>query len=126
MLKHIAAAGAACVVAFLAASAVALGADLERGRQLWESRCFGCHGLDGDRVGPRHRGVVGRKAGSVADFAYSPALRSAGFVWDESRLDAWLTDPQKLVPGQRMNIRVGAAEDRADIIAYLRSTARGP
>lgn len=110
----------ACTMAFFAATAVAFGADADRGQQLWESRCFGCHGLDGDRVGPRHRGVVGRKAGAVPGYAYSPALKGASIVWDEASLDAWLADPQKLLPGQRMNFRVAVPADRADIIAYLK------
>ncbi|MBM3524502.1 MAG: c-type cytochrome [Alphaproteobacteria bacterium] len=118
-MKSLIAAACACTAAFFAATAVALGADADRGQQLWESRCFGCHGLDGDRVGPRHRGVVGRKAGSVPGYAYSAALKGATVVWDAKSLDAWLTNPQAFLPGQKMNVRVNAAEDRADIIAYL-------
>lgn len=113
------AAAAACAMAFFAATAVAFGADAARGQQLWESRCFGCHALDADRVGPRHRGVVGRKAGTVPGFAYSPAVQRSGIEWTTAMLDAWLADPQGLVPGQRMNVRVAASEDRADIIAFL-------
>ena len=45
-------------------------------------------------MGPRHRGVYGRKAGSLPDFAYSPALKSSNIVWDEETLDKWLTNPQ--------------------------------
>ncbi len=111
---------AACAAAFLAASAVAFAADAERGEQLWESRCFGCHALDTDRIGPRHRGVLGRKAGIIEGFAYSTAVKSASVVWGEKTLDAWLTNPQTLIAGQRMNFRVALAEDRADIIAFLK------
>jgi cytochrome c len=106
---------------FLAlAAADAAAADAGRGQELYDSRCGGCHSLDANRVGPAHRGVYGRKAGSAPNFAYSPAVRNATVVWQEKTLDAWLTNPQALIPGQRMNFRVALPEDRADIIAYLR------
>src|SRR5262245_53830205 len=92
----------------------------ERGRDLYESRCIGCHSLDANRIGPKHRGVYGRKAGSVADFTYSPAVKSSTIVWEEATLMRWLTNPQETIPGQRMNFRVSQAQDRADIIAYLK------
>lgn len=75
--------------------------------------------LDADRVGPRHRGVVGRKAGGVPGFAYSPALQAATLVWSADNLDQWLADPQAVIPGQRMNVVTRDAKIRADIIAYL-------
>lgn len=93
--------------------------DFARGQQLYEQRCIACHSLDANRVGPMHRGVYGRKAGSVAGYNYSPAVRNAAIVWDQTTLDKWLANPQDLIPGQRMNFRVSQAEDRADIIAFL-------
>ena len=112
----------ACLLAtFLAlAAAEAAAADAGRGQELYDSRCGGCHSLDANRVGPAHRGVYGRKAGSAPNFNYSSAVKGSTVVWEEKTLDAWLTNPQALIPGQRMNFRVAAAEDRADIIAYLR------
>ena len=104
----------------LTAAGEAAAADAQHGQELYESRCGGCHSLDANRVGPAHRGVYGRKAGSAPKFNYSPAVKSSSVVWEEKTLDAWLTNPQALIPGQRMNFRVAAAEDRADIIAYLR------
>ena len=104
----------------LAAADHAVAADAAHGQELYESRCGGCHSLDANRVGPAHRGVYGRKAGSAPNFSYSTAVRSSTVVWEEKTLDAWLTNPQALIPGQRMNFRVATAEDRADIIAYLR------
>jgi cytochrome c len=92
----------------------------DRGRELYESRCIGCHSLDANRIGPKHRGVYGRKAGSVPEFTYSPALKSSSLVWNDQTLMRWLTNPQEAIPGQRMNFRVSQAQDRADIIAYLR------
>jgi cytochrome c len=67
-----------------------------------------------------HRGVWGRKAGSAAGFVYSPALRNSSVVWTDDTLVRWLANPQDVIPGQRMNFRVATAEDRADIVAYLR------
>lgn len=110
----------AAMLALAAAVDTAAAADVQHGQELYESRCGGCHSLDANRVGPAHRGVYGRKAGSAPNFNYSTAVKSSTVVWEEKTLDAWLTNPQALIPGQRMNFRVAAAEDRADIIAYLR------
>lgn len=88
------------------------------GAHLYQT-CMGCHSLNENDVGPRHRGVVGRKAGAVPDYAYSPALKRSGLVWTPANLDKWLTNPQKLVPGAKMYFSVPKAQDRADIIAYL-------
>lgn len=93
--------------------------DPVRGEQLYEV-CMDCHTLDKDDVGPLHRGVVGRKAGTAPNYRYSPALKNSGLTWDEATLDRWLTDPQVLVPGTNMFPRVAEAQDRADIIAYLK------
>jgi cytochrome c len=104
----------------MTAAVEAAAADAAHGQELYESRCGGCHSLDANRVGPAHRGVYGRKAGSAPNFNYSTAVKNSAVVWDEKTLDAWLTNPQTLIPGQRMNFRVAASQDRADIIAYLR------
>lgn len=96
------------------------GGDATRGATLYDARCAGCHSVDDNRVGPLHRGLLGRRAGTVAGYAYSPALASAAFTWDGARLDRWLADPESVVPGQRMGYRVLSARDRADLIAYLR------
>jgi len=98
---------------------MAQAADATRGKELYESRCAGCHSLDQDRVGPRHRGLIGRKAGAVAGFEYSPALRASRIVWSTPTLDRWLANPERLIPGQRMNYSVPEAADRAALIAYL-------
>jgi len=92
--------------------------DPTRGKTVYQV-CMGCHSLDDDDVGPRHRGVVGRPAGTVAGYAYSPALRNSHIVWDRDTLDRWLTSPQALVPGAKMFFAMPNAQDRADVIAYL-------
>jgi cytochrome c len=106
-------------LAVVAPPALAAG-DAARGEQVYE-RCQACHSPDANRVGPLHRGVVGRRAGSVPDFSYSAALKAAGFAWDEPQLDRWLTNPQAMVPGQRMGFRLNDAQERADVIAYLKT-----
>ncbi|MBS0456487.1 MAG: c-type cytochrome [Proteobacteria bacterium] len=97
------------------------GGDAQRGKLAYEARCGACHSVDTDRVGPRHAGIVGRRAGSVPGFAYSDALRNSGLVWNPALLDRWLTNPEALVPGQRMGYQVADPQVRADIIAYLRT-----
>lgn len=102
-----------------ASLAIAGGGDAVRGRDAYEARCGGCHSVAADRVGPRHAGVFGRRAGSVAGFDYSDALRRSGLTWNAESLERWLADPEALVPGQRMGYRLGDAQARADIVAYL-------
>ncbi|WP_373489384.1 cytochrome c family protein [Blastomonas sp.] len=94
--------------------------DATRGAAIYESNCIGCHSLDSNRVGPAHRGVFGRKAGSAPGFAYSTGLKKAKFAWDAARLDAWLTNPQAYVKGAKMGFRLSDAQRRADVIAYLK------
>jgi cytochrome c len=92
--------------------------DAARGQALYQA-CTGCHSIDENDVGPKHRGVVGRTAGSLPDYAYSSALRASGLVWDPGNLDRWLTYPQGLVPGTKMYFSLANSQSRADIIAYL-------
>jgi cytochrome c len=103
------------------AAAPASAGDAAHGEEIYNSRCVACHSPDANRVGPRHRGVVGRTAGSLADFNYSKAVKNSGIVWDEQTLDKWLTNPQAFIPGQRMNFKVADPADRADLIAYLKT-----
>ena len=98
--------------------------DSTRGKALYGSRCVACHSLDANRVGPKHRGVFGRRAGRVEGYAYSPPLRQSEIVWTGATLERWLADPESLIAGQRMNVRVADPRDRADIIAYLRAASR--
>lgn len=81
--------------------------------------CQACHDLDANKAGPKHRGLVGRKAATAAGFKYSVALRDSGLTWTAQNLDAWLQDPGTMVPGTKMYFLVSDAKQRADIIAYL-------
>ena len=93
--------------------------DPGRGKTLYQA-CQACHSIDENDLGPRHRGVVGRRAGSVEDYGYSIALKNSGLTWDEPTLDRWLINPSALVPGTKMFFQIGDAQSRADLIAYLR------
>jgi cytochrome c len=86
--------------------------------------CAACHSVDYNGVGPAHKGVFGRKAGSAKGYAYSPALQSSAVVWNAATLDRWLTDPEKFIPGQKMGFSVKSAKDRADLIAFLQSISK--
>ncbi len=108
--------------AMVPAAALAAG-DAGRGETLYQG-CEDCHSIDENDLGPRHRGVVGRKAGSLSDYAYSPALKNANIVWTEENLDKWLANPQQLVPGTRMFYKVDSARDRVDLIEFLKERAR--
>lgn len=110
--------------ALIASTANAAG-DATRGESLYEARCGGCHALDSNRVGPMHRGVFGRKAGSVSAFNYSAAVRGSKIQWNDQTLDKWLANPEALIPGQRMGYRVEDATDRLDIISYLKRESGG-
>jgi cytochrome c len=93
--------------------------DPDRGKTLYQA-CQACHSIDDNDLGPKHRGVVGRPAGSIADYAYSAALKNSGLTWDEATLDRWLTNPSALVPGTKMFFQVADAQNRADIVAFLK------
>jgi cytochrome c len=116
---------AAAITAALAQTAWAGGlpGDANRGESLYEA-CQDCHSLDKNDVGPRHRGVFGRKAASLSDYDYSDALKSANIVWNAETLDKWLTDPQAVAPGAKMFFHLDNAQDRADVIAYLKERVK--
>jgi len=85
--------------------------------------CKACHSLDAggpNMLGPALHGVFGRGVGKQAGFDYSPVMRNANFVWTPRALDAWLAQPGKFLPGNRMAFGgVASQDDRDDLIAYL-------
>ena len=97
--------------------------DADRGKQLFEKRCTGCHSLDQDKEGPRLRNVYGRQAGSIPTFNYSDALKSAHLTWDDVSLNKWLTDTESLVPDNDMSFHVPKADERTDIIRFLKESS---
>jgi cytochrome c2 len=111
---------AALSVLLLSGAARADG-DAARGEARFQD-CAACHKLEAgaNNVGPTLHGIFTRKAGEIADFRYSPAIKRSGIVWTPETLDKFITDPQALVPGNRMPYAgMAYASDRADLIAYL-------
>jgi cytochrome c len=93
------------------------------GETLFRQRCGSCHTVQAgqNRMGPSLRGVVGRRAGAVAGYAYSPALRDWGQTWTAANLERYLAGTRATVPGTRMNIAAPPPAQRAEIIRYLQS-----
>jgi cytochrome c len=107
----------------LLAAASAQAADLAAGKAVF-ARCRICHsaapGAPG-AVGPNLHGLFGRKAGSVADYDYSTAMKQSGVVWDDATLGRFLRDPKAFIPGNKMGFPgIGDAREIADLIAYLK------
>jgi cytochrome c len=93
------------------------------GPTLFKQQCATCHTTnlsDPIRQGPSLFKIVGRRAGRADGFPYSPGFAKADFVWDEAKLDAWLTNPQQIIPSAVMAYRQSRPETRAAIIAYLK------
>lgn len=114
------------VAALALAANAANAADADHGKALFVE-CASCHALNagGDGVGPGLKGLFGRKSGSLEDFRYSAGMRRANITWNAQTLDAYLTDPQKEVPGNRMPYSgMPSASDRADLIAYLQTATK--
>jgi cytochrome c len=95
----------------------------DAGKLLFEKRCSGCHELDRPKEGPPLRGVYGRKAGSAAGFEYSDALKKSGIVWDDAKLNQWLTNTESLVRDNDMDFAVPRPEERAQIIQFLKESS---
>jgi cytochrome c len=113
---------AACVAALglIAGASNAAAPDLAHGADVY-TRCLACHSLTTDRVGPRHCGLFGRRAGAVPGFEYSAAMKKSKITWNEKTLDRFLQNPAKMVPGTAMTYAgVPDAKDRRDLIAYLK------
>jgi cytochrome c len=119
MLEHgFLAVALAIAVGWAAANEVPVG-DPKAGEAVY-ARCFACHALAYNRTGPKHCGLLGRRAGRVADFGYSDAMKRANWVWDRQTLDRFLADPLKTVPGTTMGYAgVKDKQERADLIAYI-------
>ncbi len=115
----------ASAIAFTSAYALAQG-DPAIGKKVFRF-CAGCHSLEpgAKRVGPSLAGLFGRKAGTVEGFRYSKALRNADVVWDAETLDAWLMNPQRFIPGNRMPFRgIRRQRIRANLIEFLKDATK--
>lgn len=123
MLKPVLLILAGTITMMVGAHAAPAIGNAQRGAQLFQT-CASCHSLVPDRnmTGPSLAGVWGRPAGSLGSFdRYSPAVKAAHVVWDESSLDAWLKSPSQFIPQNRMTFDgVSDARQRADLIAFLK------
>jgi cytochrome c len=114
--------GVLTATVFLTPASSSAAADLINGRLLF-AQCQTCHSTDVKETlnGPTLKGLWGRKAGSVLSFKYSPAMKALDITWSEATLDKFLTKPTAMVPGTLMVYSgLPRAEDRADIIAWLK------
>ena len=114
------------IVLLAVAGAARAEGDAARGEKRFEE-CATCHTTERgvNNVGPSLNGVFERKAGEIADFRYSPALKKSGITWTPQTLDTFIADPQKQVPGNRMPFAgMPDGGDRADLIAYLQKATK--
>ena len=113
--------GMACLLA--PPSALSQAAEPASGQLAFNNACRTCHlTREGDnRLGPNLHKIIRRKAGSLPDFNYSSAMKEADFVWDEAKLDRFITNPDEVVPGNNMKPYGGltSKDDRAKIVAFL-------
>jgi cytochrome c len=116
----------ALLMTLLVAGAARADGDAARGQTKFGD-CAACHRLEAgaNNVGPSLHGLFARKAGEIADFRYSPAMKRSGIAWTPETLDKFIADPQALVPGNRMPYAgMASASDRADLIAYLQGATK--
>jgi len=109
------------------AAATMVSGDAAAGQQVFK-KCSVCHSLEPGKtiLGPSLAAVIGRKAGAEPGYDYSPAMKQANIVWDAKTLDAYLADPQKMAPGNKMPFAgLKTDHDRADVIAFLVSSRTG-
>jgi cytochrome c len=97
-------------------------ADPAAGQKVF-GRCAGCHSIKPgeNRIGPSLAGVFGRPSGSAEGFNYSPAMKNAHLVWDEATLDKFLANPNAEVHGTRMFVALPSADERRNVIAFLKT-----
>jgi cytochrome c len=107
--------------------AIAQSSDSASGERMYRA-CAACHSLEPDRnmTGPTLAEVWNRKSGSLPSFPrYSPALRSAGIIWNDDTLDEWIKDPQHFIPGNTMTFPgIRNAQQRADLLAFLKDATQ--
>ena len=113
-----------CMIALCWASLAHAAGDPAAGEAAFKKSCAACHTTDAgnNKVGPSLHGVVGRRAASLAGYAYSDALKKADKTWDDQTLDAYLANPRAAVPGTKMVfLGLKSEDDRQNVIAYLES-----
>ena len=109
-------------VALMAGVSSASAQDAAAGEKVFNA-CKACHTLEAgkNRVGPSLHGLIGRPAGSVEGFAYSPAMKNAGVTWTDENLAKYLADPKGFVAGNKMAFAgVKKEDDLKNLIAFLK------
>lgn len=97
--------------------------DAAKGKTIF-LQCQACHALEPgvNKIGPSLAGIIGRAAGSVEGYSYSPANKNSGITWSPEKMFQYLENPQRVIPGTKMAFGgLASAQDRADVIAYLQS-----
>jgi cytochrome c len=116
------------LVAIASAATAAPAGDAVKGKATF-ARCAVCHKIDKavpGGIGPNLAGVYGRAAGTVPGYTYSPAMKASKLKWDDATLSRFIAAPSKVVPGTKMMAPpVANAQDRDNLIAYLKSTSGG-
>jgi len=97
--------------------------DAAAGKQVFTTMCSPCHATEPgvNKIGPSLAGIFGSKSGDVPGYDFSPALKTANITWDETTLDKFLQNPAADVQGTKMVISVPSAENRQNVIAYLKT-----
>lgn len=117
---------AAVLAAAFAGTAAHAGGDSAAGEKVF-NKCKACHAVEAgqNKVGPSLAGVIGRAAGGAAGFKYSDVMAGSGVVWSDEALDQYLANPKEFMPGNKMSFPgLKKEQDRADVIAYLKSAAQ--
>jgi cytochrome c len=115
------------MVLLLAGAGVAFADDKESGEKVFKRQCSTCHTVEAgkNKVGPSLKGVIGRKAASIAGFKYSQPMKDSNIVWSDDKLDAYLADPKAVVPkGSMVFVGLKKEQERKDLIAYLKHEAK--
>jgi cytochrome c len=117
--------GVAVGLTVLAVSVVGAQGDPAAGQAVFDQKCASCHSVAADLthglLGPNLVGVVGRPAGTVAGWDFSPALKDSKVIWTEENLNKWLTDTTAFVPMAQMDLKVPNRIEREDVISYLKT-----
>lgn len=123
-LRPIARAGALTLLLSAPSSRAQQPANDDAAQQAFNNSCRTCHSVkEGDnRLGPNLSKIVGRKAGSLPDYNYSPSMKEAGFVWDQDKLTRFMVKPDEVVSGNKMQPYGGVSpDDAAKVVAYLQA-----